>query len=163
MAQTITSAGTSVHQVAQVFKKVKWVPGTLNADIGGGKYDDATNYMKSLGVENVVLDPYNRDINHNLTAMNRTGIHQSDTATVANVLNVINDDEDMEYVLIWARGCLKEGGKAYICVYEGNKSGIPKITPKGYQRNQPTAWYLPIIRKFFKTVTLKGKIITAIP
>ena len=163
MAQTITSAGTSVRQVATVFKKVQWTPGTLNADIGGGKYDDATNYLSSLGVENVVYDPYNRDIQHNLTATKRTGNHQSDTATVANVLNVINDDKELDQVLVWARGCLKEGGKAYFCVYEGNKSGVGKATTKGYQRNQPTSWYLPLIRKFFTTVTLKGKIITASP
>ena len=69
MNQTITSASTSINsaKVPAVFKKVRsWAPGQINVDLGGGRYDTATEYLlREYGAHNLVLDPYNRTEEHN--------------------------------------------------------------------------------------------------
>ena len=62
--QKITSKDTSINKnvYPAVFNRVKdWEEGTVNLDIGGGKYDTATDYLENFGVENLIYDPYNRD------------------------------------------------------------------------------------------------------
>ena len=159
--QTITSAGTSIRAVAAVFKKFKFKAGTRNADIGGGKYNDGTEFMKTLGVENLVYDPYNRTYQHNLEVMRRIKDGQSDTVTVANVLNVIREDKPMDEVIAMAKMCVRPGGTVYFQIYEGDKSGVGKETIKGYQRNAKAATYQLAVSKYFKDVTVKGKFLFA--
>jgi hypothetical protein len=47
LRQGFGSAATSLNQVASAFRKIKWNPGTTNVDIGGGRFDKATDYLKS--------------------------------------------------------------------------------------------------------------------
>jgi len=113
-----------------MFRKIDWKAGTTNADIGGGKYDLMTEYTKERGVENIVFDPGNRTLEHNRRAVNKIQ-HRVDTATVANVLNVLPSEKDMRNVILQAAECLKPNGKAYFLMYEGDKSGNLKEVKKG--------------------------------
>jgi hypothetical protein len=158
--QKITSAATSMRIIPRLFNQIAFKSGTVNLDIGGGKYDDVTELLATKGVQNLVYDPYNRSKEHNLDVLNKT-FDKADTVTVANVLNVIDDDDALYGVIVLACANTQKGGTVYFQVYEGDKTGVGKVTSKGYQRNQPTAWYVPVIRKCFKTVTLKNNIITA--
>jgi len=159
--QRISSAGTSIRAVAAVFKKFKFEAGTRNADIGGGKYNDGTEFMKTLGVENLVYDPYNRTYHHNLEVMRKVKDGQSDTVTVANVLNVIKEDEAMCKVIAQAKMFVKPGGTVYFQIYEGDKSGVGRETIKGYQRNSKAATYQLAVSKYFDDVVVKGKFLIA--
>lgn len=161
MSQNNTSKDTSIRSVASVFKKIGFVRGTTNLDIGGGKYENATHYCHDvLGVKNFVYDPYNRTYHHNLEVMRETN-GKCDTITVANVLNVIDDDVAMHEVIAKAARCIKKGGTVYFQIYEGDRSGNGKETTKGFQRNQKTSWYQEHILRYFHFVTRKGNILIA--
>ena len=158
--QQYTSADTSLNQVPAVFKKVNWKSGTTNIDIGGGRYDTATNFMKDKGVTNVVFDPFNRDAEHNRNAFEKIQ-SKGDTVTVANVLNVIKEAGVRDNVILQAAKALKPDGTAYFGIYEGDASGSGKETSKGWQNNRKTADYVPEVAKHFKTVKKSGNVITA--
>ena len=158
--QQYSSADTSLNQVPAVFKKVNWKSGTTNIDIGGGKYDTSTNFMKDKGVTNVVFDPFNRDAEHNRNAFEKIQ-SKGDTVTVANVLNVIKEDVVRDNVILQAAKALKPNGTAYFGIYEGNASGNGKETSKGWQNNRKTADYIPEIAKRFKTIKKSGNMIIA--
>lgn len=89
--QEMTSAVHPVQIVRATVKKVDWTPGRHNVDIGGGRYDDATNALKAKGVTNLVLDPFNRTPEHNAAVAAQVKAQPADTATVNHVLNVIKD------------------------------------------------------------------------
>ena len=158
--QRISSAGTSIRQVPAVFKAIKWNEGTLNADIGGGKYDDFTNALQTQGVENVIYDPYNRSAEHNQAAMDRIS-GNADTATISNVLNVIAEPAARDQVIRQAADAIKPDGEAYFSVYIGDGSGKGKETPRGYQLNKKLADYVEEIERHFGSVTKKGNILIA--
>ena len=163
--QNHTSAKTSINstKVPAVFKKVSWVAGTKNIDWGGGKYDTATEYLKTVGVDNYIYDPYNRDKEHNLNTLK--GI-PFDTATCSNVLNVIDSDYQRELLIACVAGSLRDGGVAYFSVYEGDKSGVMKTDDRrdSCQLNRRLKDYMPEIKKIFGdgAVTMKHGIIIAI-
>jgi len=78
--QSHTSAGTSIRYknpeknapiIFNNFRKGKIELGPLNADIGGGKHNDITNWLQGKGVENIVIDRFNRDGKHNDAAIAR--------------------------------------------------------------------------------------------
>lgn len=159
-AQEYTSADTSLNQIPAIFKKVPWKDGTINIDIGGGKFDLATDYMKEQGVTNIVFDPFNRDTAHNRKAFEIIKA-KGDTVTVANVLNVIKEDVIRENVILQAAKALKPDGTAYFGIYEGDGSGKGKATSKGWQNNRKTADYIAEIAKRFNDVSRKGNMIVA--
>lgn len=179
--QTITSAATSLNQVPAIFKNpifLKYqekdrmenpVCHPHNLDIGGGRYNTSSDYlMENHGIVNIIFDPYNRTDAENQSAMK--SLHQSAfdqlsgtigkirSVTVSNVLNVINDDSAMEAVICLSATALVP---VFFTVYEGDKSGQGKTTSKGYQRNAPTADYIPYIQKHFRHVERHGKVIQA--
>jgi hypothetical protein len=158
--QKISSAGTSLRQVPAVFKAIPWKKGTLNADIGGGKYDEFTNALQGVGVENVIYDPYNRSKEFNQAAMERIA-GNADTATISNVLNVIAEPAARDQVIRQAADAIKPDGEAYFSVYDGDKSGKGKETPRGYQLNRKLSDYIDEIEKHFGSVTKKGNILIA--
>lgn len=163
--QTLTSASTSINgrAVPAVFKAITWQAGTINADIGGGRYDTASEYLDGVGVVNVILDPYNRPADHNAAGAafisDAGGAH---TATLSNVLNVINDAAARRAVLEAARDMLRPGGVLYVTVYEGDGSGVGRQTgPDSWQENRRTASYVDEVRAVFPNVSRHGRIITA--
>lgn len=152
--QAITSAATSVRIIPRALRLVRFVPGTVNADIGGGRFDDASRFLASLGVENLVFDPFNRDPGHNEAVIARLRGGGADTATVLNVLNVIACPAARDRVVALAADAVGPDGAAWFQVYEGDRSGVGRRTPKGWQENRPLATYLPEIAAHFAEVTV---------
>lgn len=167
MKKTLSSASTSINatKVPAIFGKVKWEPGTKNLDYGGGKYDTATTYLASRGVENLIYDPYNRSVGWN----NRVLAPQTryDTCTISNVLNVIQDKDERRKALKKAMKHVKRSGTVYITIYEGDKSGVGRETKKDcWQNNQPLQFYAAEIREMFPDpairITVKNNMITLV-
>lgn len=160
----MTSKNTSLNQVAALLKKVPWEGGEINLDYGGGKYDKGTEYLwVNHSVINLVYDPYNRPYIHNEDVKKFVKAHGgADTVTCANVLNVIADPMERYEVLLDISKNLKLDGKAYFTVYEGDGSGVGRVTkPDCWQENRPTASYIPEIQQAFNTVYRMGKVIVA--
>lgn len=160
-SQSITSAGTSMNstKVPAVFNKTTWQSNTRNADIGGGKFDTATNMLFEKCVRNVIFDPFNRSAAHNDFAVELIENHQCDTCTCANVLNVIQDPAARLQVIHQAANTIKPHGAAYFQIYEGDGSGTPKATCKGWQENRKAETYMRAIAQAFKEVERHGNII----
>lgn len=161
--QAISSADTSINQglLPASFKKIEWKSGTVNADIGGGRFDNATKMLAGLGVENVIYDPFNRSPEHNRTAVSKIAGGKADTATVNNVLNVIRELESRKLVINQAADAVGPDGTAYFLIYEGNGSGQGKATTKGWQENRKAESYTDEIGAVFQSVKRKGNLLIA--
>lgn len=162
VSQAISSAKTSIMQIPALFKHKAVKFGDVNIDIGGGRFDLATNYLASIGTTNLVFDPFNRPETTNASTLDylRSG-KRADTATCANVLNVIAEEEARKNVILEVAKAIKPDGVAYFMVYEGNGTGIGKETSAGYQNNRKTADYVQEISQLFDSVQRSGKLITA--
>jgi hypothetical protein len=161
--QTYTSEKTSLNQVAAAFKKIDWRAYSVNLDLGGGKYDLAAGYLIQYNVTNLVYDPYNRTKEHNTRVLVTTALHGgADTVTCNNVLNVIAEKEVRLQVIQQAYDNVKDGGTVYFSVYEGDRSGVGKVTNKGYQMQQPLRWYLDEVKEMFPDAQIKKGMIVAI-
>ena len=165
--QSISSAATSLRQVPAMFKRGLLQPGTVNVDIGGGKYDDGTNYLKNIGVENLVFDPYNREQSFNDSVVRRLSEKTVDSATVNNVLNVIQEKDARLAVIRQAAKAINQDGKAYFQIHEGDRTGRSRVTKvkdgvaQSWQNHQPTQWYMDEVATSFGEVTRKGNLIIA--
>lgn len=159
--QEFTSANTSINstKVPALFKKVDWSMIHKNVDIGGGKFDTATDYLATLGVVNVIFDPYNRSEKHNLNTVMDLAINPAETATISNVLNVIKEKDKRIEVLKLAR---KWSKMCFISVYEGNKSGSGKVSKKGcWQENRKLVDYITEVQEVFPNVKITRGFIVA--
>ena len=164
--QEYGSSKTSLSQVPATHKLVDrvhgWEEGSVNADIGGGRFNHYTETMKEEhGVTSHVYDPFNRDDEHNAKVASIISDGKSDTATVNNVLNVIKEPDLREHVIKQAANAIKDDGSAYFIVHEGDRSGGGKVTSKGWQENRSTASYIDEIAKHFGDVKRRGKLIIA--
>jgi len=160
--QQYTSAGTSQKQVPALMRKIDWTYGTVNLDIGGGRYDLATEYLATQGVRNYIVDPYNRSLEHNLNALAAIDARGgSDTCTLANVLNVIREAQVRRGVLEQARDNLKPGGRCYISCYGGSLSRVGGRSTRGWQENRPLGSYLEEVRSIFPDAYRQGAMIVA--
>lgn len=65
VSQEITSAKTSIKQVAGLFKDKNAKFGKTNIDVGGGRFNLVTDYLAERGTKNMVFDPYNRGADEN--------------------------------------------------------------------------------------------------
>jgi len=140
------SRKTSRNQVAAGFKKANWEGITSNFDLGGGKYDKATNWLKKhRGVINFVYDPYNRSQEYNDFTYASSKL--SESTTIFNVLNVIPSRKERKEILEFAKR--ENTKKIFITVYEGNKSGRGEVTRDGWQNNKRLKDYLPEIKKIY--------------
>lgn len=141
---------------------VSFQPGTINLDMGGGKFDNVADYLSEYDVINLVYDPYNRTKAHNRevvkTIRNAGG---ADTATCSNVLNVIKEPEARLAVLKNVSKLTKSGAPVYITVYEGRGDRKEGPTKSGYQLNRKTADYLEEVQQVFPDAERKGKLIIA--
>ena len=160
--QTISSAGTSQRQVPAAFKKIDWVHGQVNLDIGGGRYDDGTAYLAEQGVRNYVVDPWNRSLEHNVRALAAIDARGgADTVTLCNVLNVIAEPEIRRGVLQQAYDNLKPGGRCYISCYGGSLSRVGGRSTRGWQNNLPLGAYLEEVLSVFPDAYRQGAMIVA--
>lgn len=162
VSQEITSAKTSIKQVAGLFKDKNAKFGKTNIDVGGGRFNLVTDYLAERGTKNMVFDPYNRGVDENsatLRYLQNGG--RADTATCANVLNVIREPDARANVILEVAKCIRDGGTAYFTVYEGDGSGEGRQTSSGWQNNRKTADYVYEIGRYFDDVQRKGKLIIA--
>ena len=157
----ITSAATSINstKVPALFRKVTWVAGMKNLDLGGGRYDTATEYLKGYGAKNYIYDPHNRTPEHNAKSGFGFGTYHS--VTLSNVLNVVKSKKGQMGVLEMANLALRVDGVVYITVYQGDGSGVGKVTTKGYQQNKKLWDYLPMVKKVFTHAGIQNGMITA--
>ncbi len=162
LAQAISSANTSLRQVAATFKNKYFTPGDRNLDIGGGRFDYGTRFLGEKGVENLVFDPYNRSPEHNRAIIERLrGGERFPTVTVNNVLNVIAEQDVRENVVLQAAKSLEDGGTAYFLIHEGDGGGQGRKTSKGWQNNRKADLYTEEVGKHFSAVERKGNLILA--
>jgi hypothetical protein len=159
--QEISSAATSRRQVPAALSKIEWEPGTTNADIGAGRFSDATEFLAGMGVVNLEFDPFNRSTSENVDAVSELASTRADTATVLNVLNVIKEAESRANVIRRAAKAIRDDGVAYFQTYEGDGSGKPAASRDGWQENRKTESYVAEIRKHFGEVVRRGQIIEA--
>lgn len=161
--QQYSSSSTSINcaKVPAVFKKVNWIPNTVNFDNGGGKFDTASDYLREFGIDNLIYDKYNRSSSHNNMVEDRLNHKSADTSTISNVLNVIKEKDARIEVLNNSKNAIKSDGYVYITVYEGNKSGIGCETSKGYQLNRKLRDYVDEVSEVFSNVTVKNGMIIA--
>jgi hypothetical protein len=168
--QRHTSSGTSIKQIAGVFKAWQRDGGGfqgINLDIGGGKYDAVQAWMSKNGINcvNLVWDKFNRSAEHNDAVLEAVADHGgADSVTIANVLNVIDDKKARRDVLLMAEQYAKIGAPVLILIYEGNKSGIgatPPKRPDDWQNNLKAEAYEHEIASVFGEVLRSGKIFLA--
>lgn len=167
--QSVTSKNTSINgnKLPKVFKLVEsrygWEPDSVNLDLGGGRYDNATEYLAERDVENLIFDPYNRSEDHNDAIMDRIETNQVDTVTLSNVLCVIPERFVQDLILHIAHKSLKPGGILYLTAYEGDKSGKGRNTGKDqWQENRKLADYAEQVNKVFGACEIKYGMIRAI-
>jgi len=162
--QEYDSAATSINsnKLPAIYKMVNFNEGDVVVDFGGGKFDNAVEYIRDKGATLVVYDPYNRSAEHNrevLKILRENG--GADAAVNSNVLNVIKEPEARKNVLENIARITKPGAPIYITVYEGKGDGQEGPTKSGYQLNRKTADYLEEIQEVFPDATRRGKLITA--
>lgn len=159
---SITSEHTAVNQLPAVAKLVArrfgWRPYTKHLDIGAGPYDGLGRFLRARRVEYYPYDTYNRTAAENRIAMEG----RYDTVTLSNLLNVVRSEDIRHELLRLAHKKLLHDGKAYITVYEGDRTGFGGTTSKGWQENRRTADYLDEIGEVFSGVERFGRLIVAV-
>ena len=167
--QKYTSANTSINKTktaeafTKLLKKDVFKKGSVNLDIGGGRFDNANDLLKDkAGAKNVVYDPFNRTKAHNAKVAKQVSGGKVDTVTINNTLNVIEDTPNQIRVLEQAKDAVKADGKVYISVYQGDKSGVGRTTSKdSFQQMKPLADYLKTVQKVFPDAKIVNGMIEA--
>lgn len=144
-----------------------WRKGMVNVDIGGGKYDNAHEYLKkNFGATNLVFDPFSRNAEHNgkmFDTIEENG--GADTVTCFNCLNVIKEPEVRNNVIMQCSQVLKPGGKAYFQVYSDKKQlekgGARQTGDDQWQEFRGIETYVPEIQQHFGQVDRHGDYIIA--
>ncbi len=166
--QKYTSKNTSLNQVPALHKKLvnlqkagKHIFSYFNFVNGAGRFQTATRYLRQeLDTINIRFDPYNLPECVNRKIADYIGF--CETSTIANVLNVIQEEEEQIKVLQRSFDMLYEFGTCYISVYEGDKSGVGKVSKNDcWQNNKKTADYVETVKKVFPYVKVKYGIIIA--
>lgn len=144
-----------------------WHKGSVNVDIGGGKYDNAHEYLSSnFGATNLVFDPFSRDAKHNgqiFDTIEKNG--GADSVTCFNCLNVIKEPEARDNVILQCSEVLKPDGVAYFQVYSNTKQlksgGARQMGSDQWQEFRDIKTYIPEIEKHFGKVVRKGQYLIA--
>lgn len=156
-------------RVPALFKKISWAPNTVNFDYGCGyksTQERISEFLADKGVEYIGFDKFNQtpaEQDEAWAAIEEVG--GADTATCANVLNVVKErDVRVNEIIANVYDVLKSGGTAYFDVYEGDRSSTGGQTGKdNYQLKRPIDGYVEEVAEIFgeDNVKLKGKIIMA--
>lgn len=162
-------------RVPALFKNIRdWRSGTTNFDYGCGESTtqaQIANFLADKGVEYIGFDKYNQTAQEQNAALDRlddVGGH-TDTATCANVLNVVKEkDIRVNEIISNIYSILKPGGTAYFDVYvgSGTGAGTGQGRPTGgdkYQTFMKLEDYAEEIGEVFgpENVSVKGKLIVA--
>lgn len=144
--QNYTSADTSINNVKLPAAITKYPPeiGESVCDYGCGKYTEHIRAQLSDTVcEYFPFDPYNQTTTVNNAARRYGCTFGYNRIYMCNVLNVIDSEDAIKDALHRAFAWLNVGGKLIIQIYEGNKSGVGRVTKNDcYQRNEKTAVYI---------------------
>lgn len=157
---------TSLKQTPALFKSKHAHLGPVNFDIGCGKFSElATAFLIGKGVQNINYDPYTENYKTNqetLATLHKKGV---DTATMANVLNVVKDADERRGIIEQAVHFLKDNGTCYVYIYEGNRSGEGAFTSRmTWQENRKTDTYIEELSPYFFNIQRKGNmLICSIP
>lgn len=166
----ISKTSINSNKIPRLFKLIRFKRGTVNLDIGGGKFDNVTKDLARRGVDNLIYDPFNRSLVWNDHIIKKLGNKKPDTVTCSNVLNVIDSVAKIKTIVEQCSLIMKRNGTTWFTVYNrftpthyrgmytAYKGGY---TSKGFQRGAPIKWYLPIIRKYFNEVSLEKNMIVA--
>lgn len=164
--QEFTSARTSRNIVPSLLtdKKVFKPLGNTNLDLGGGKYNKASEYLlNNYGVVNLVHDKYNRPEEHNRAVEEIIKKDPPKTVTVLNVLNVIKEPIHRLKLIQDAYNYLADDGVAYFQVWDG-KGASDTYDPKkldSWQERRDISSYIPEIKEVFPYVKRVGSYIIA--
>jgi len=142
-------------------KHFGWYPEQVNLDMGGGKYDTATKFLEKRLVTNLIYDPYNRTMEHNqevIYQLKKRG--GADTATISNVLNVVETTQAMLDILGFVYVSLRDGGKCHVTCYAAKQAGVTK--KDCFQQGKPLVWYEDVIRQIFGSVYRKHGMLIAV-
>lgn len=168
MIQEITSKNTSINstKLPAIYNKIdfsKFRNGFNILNYGCGKFNNGRDYIDSLGGNWWGYDPFNRTEAQNMLCYS----NYYDCIICSNVLNVIADNKIIYYILNRISDFTVYRKQAiFVTVYEGDKSGIGRITKKDcYQRNQVLSDYLKYFNSVFATndFVIKKGVITNHP
>ena len=168
LEQEHPSAATSINanRLPTTAKAMDLKPGTVNADIGGGRFENFKKFLESHGITSHIIDPFNRKPDYNQKSIDAVRGGQADTATVNNVLNVIKEAENRQRVIAQAADAIKPGGTAYFKIHEGDRDGNSRQTRSNegdtsWQEHRKADTYIDEIKQHFGTVERKGDILIA--
>lgn len=170
LKQEFSSRDTSINsaKTPAVYNMVDkiggWHEGSVNIDVGGGKYDTLTRALADKGVTSYIYEPYGRTINENayILAQLQSNALRGDTATCSNVLNVIKESDMRANVVHQVAKAIKPEGVAYFTIYEGNKAGRGAVSKDDcWQNNRRVGTYVDEVRQHFGDVQMKGNLIIA--
>lgn len=151
--QMYDSAATSINTINGIYKKIvgKYPSSSSILDVGCGKYDSNKDFANDNGFAWFGIDPYNRTTEYNDASLEALydWCEYPDIIMLNNVLNVIAEDSILMSVLNQVYDYAGEDTDVYITIYEGDKSGVGKVTTKGYQRNQKVVNFKDYICEFF--------------
>jgi hypothetical protein len=161
--QKISSRQTSVNTVPALFKSRAFMAARTgrNLDFGGGRFSTASQWLRAIGTANFVYDPYNRTGEHNRRVLAEFSVRPAETVTVCNVLCVIAEPAARSALIGAVHGLLARDGTAFFSAYEGDRSGIGRATPRGWQNNLPCRGYIAEIAAVFPFVKSSGGVISA--
>ena len=161
MEKKITSKNTSINRdrVPAIYSKLakQGVYGTNIFDVGCGKW---IRHIKEFTKDNAMcmhwygFDPYNQTREHNNKVIEKAFNEyvRNDNPNVfisSNVLNVIRSGR-REYLQSIFRK-MKAIDELYITVYEGDKSGIGRMTSKDcWQENRKLKTYFEEIKQAYR-------------
>jgi hypothetical protein len=163
--QKYTSASTSINskKLPSTFSSHLFdtPPDSINVDLGGGRFDNATEALKQRGITNLIIDPYNRtpewnERNEEIASKNKVA-----SVTVNNVLNVIMEPEQRENVIKKAKSYLIDGGKAFFLIHYKAGKTAGETLKGSWQNHMRPVDYVPEIQKYFNDVRVKGNLIIA--
>lgn len=166
MKQNYTSAATSINKnkLPAIYSRVSIPAGSIVLDYGCGRYTDHIRKHLS-GSEYLPYDPFNQPqaVNHDSVMKINTAriIGEPVTVICSNVLNVIDGESEIRDILRNIAAIIRAtGGKAYITVYEGDRTGNGKQTgPDQYQRNECLSKYLKFVPDMVKARISRNMII----
>lgn len=163
MAQKLTSSATSINKtkLPAVFRKATFTA-PLVMDYGCGRYTDHIDaFIRDQHRTYLPYDPYNQPDDRNATTAtlvcNAMYLRYPVDVVCSNVLNVIDDDGEVQKIAHHLEQIVSaSGGKAFVTVYEGDRSGDGRVTgPDQYQRNAPLRSYL----RFFSNAKISNGMI----
>lgn len=155
--QEISSAATSISTVNRIYKLLPefgYKNEIIIMDYGCGKYDKNKEEAEKHGYKWFGYDPYNRSEYENKLTSKLMKLIKPHVIICSNVLNVLENDDVLKDVLNQIYDYASEDTDVYITIYEGDKSGVGKVTTKGYQRNAKLDDYIGYIYEWFNIVDL---------